>query len=112
MEQVPQTPVSSLSSTLAPTTAPASTVGSGALKVLLGLGLQNYRQLRCFSAKWYAWLEYSIKQDAVICQPCCQFSTDVKEDRFVDEGVKDWGHLEQFCVKHGATEVLLLCQSL
>ncbi len=62
---------------------------------------------RNFSAKWYdryTWLEYSIAIDAVFCQPCRHFNTDVKEDRFSKAGLRDWGHLGQFCIKHEASK--------
>ncbi len=62
---------------------------------------------RTFSTKWYArysWLEYSIKMDAFFCQSCRHFSADAKEDRFGKIGVRDWGHLGQFCVKHEASK--------
>lgn len=47
---------------------------------------------RCFSYKWYdkyAWLEYSIRQDAVFCQQCHHFTK--------ESGFRDWG---QICIKH------------
>lgn len=62
---------------------------------------------RNFSAKWYdryTWLEYSITMDAVFCHSCRHFNTDAKEDRFSKAGLRDWGHLGQFCIKHEASK--------
>ena len=60
-------------------------------------------QGRHFSTHWYshfAWLEYSVAQDATFCQPCRLFGGPTTELTFSVTGLRDWRKLGEKCRKH------------
>ena len=55
------------------------------------LKVQGSRQC-CFSKDWYQvypWIEYSVQQDAIYCQPCHFFGTCVGSN-FIQHGFSNW----------------------
>ena len=66
------------------------------------LKVQGSRQ-HCFSKDWYQiypWIEYSVQQDAIYCQPCHFFGTCVGSN-FIQHGFSNWKKAT------GKTEALL-----
>ncbi|XP_025194215.1 uncharacterized protein LOC112593851 [Melanaphis sacchari] len=46
-----------------------------------------------------AWLCYSLKLDAVYCEPCWLFSN-ISQDQWHNHGIRDWKHLSQKISQH------------
>lgn len=106
---------------------PTSTLASASVLTLMDLGakddgpvqpiLDNYpltkynKQNRSFSSKYFEnspWLEYSIKQNAVFCFPCRNFSKGKgnlighESDLFISKGFSNWKKIKEKLDKHGS----------
>ena len=64
-------------------------------------------QKRAFQSNWFqsfTWLEYSLRRNAAFCFACRVFGKRLKQEEFVNGGIKNWKHALSMFQKHETTQ--------